>query len=190
MIGWNQSILKFMIDFHRLTDTIPAMNKSSLIKLGLLLVLCAGLSGCEQILTEILSEPTPATQTRTPTVQQGSAHSGQVSAGIRRIKEAYADRDSDFFVEARAQVVKVLRDDTEGDQHQRFIVEVAPSHTLLVSHNIDLAPRVAGLQAGDWVSFRGEYVWNNKGGIIHWTHHDPRGRHEGGWIEHDGNVYK
>jgi hypothetical protein len=40
------------------------------------------------------------------------------------------------------------------------------------------------------VSFSGEYVWNDKGGMIHWTHRDPRKRHRPGWIRHNGVLYQ
>jgi hypothetical protein len=40
------------------------------------------------------------------------------------------------------------------------------------------------------VAFRGEYEWNPEGGIIHWTHHDPGGRHAGGWLKHKGKTYR
>jgi hypothetical protein len=65
---------------------------------------------------------------------------------------------------------------------------VSPEQTLLFAHNIDLAPR-ADLNVGDQVMFRGEYIYNPKGGIMHWTHHDPHGKH-GGWIKVNGQTYE
>ena len=87
-------------------------------------------------------------------------------------------------------VEKILPDDREGRRHQRFILKLDSGQTLLVAHNIDLAPRVAPLTKGDRVAFFGEYEWNPQGGVLHWTHHDPRGRHVGGWLEHKGVRYQ
>lgn len=109
------------------------------------------------------------------------------NAAIVRAIEARAE---DVWVEGEAPVAKLLPDDTEGSRHQRFIVRLASGHSILIAHNIDLAPRVSPLQAGDTVSFRGEYVWNAKGGVLHWTHHDPQGRHAGGWIQREGQVFE
>lgn len=106
------------------------------------------------------------------------------------LARAYQDKLSNIQVAGNGRVVKVLADDTKGSRHQKFILKLASGQTLLVAHNIDLAPRLKGLQTGDRVGFYGEYEWNNLGGILHWTHHDPAGRHIGGWLEYDGQRYQ
>jgi len=93
-------------------------------------------------------------------------------------------------VQGSGTVTRVLSDDNDGSRHQRFILRIASGRTLLVAHNIDLAPRVASLKTGDTVAFYGEYEWNDKGGVIHWTHRDPQGRHVAGWLEHNGRRYQ
>lgn len=85
-------------------------------------------------------------------------------------------------------VVRVLGDDNQGSRHQRFIIEFSGQRTLLVAHNIDLADRVP-LAKGDTVTVRGQYEPNDRGGVIHWTHHDPQGG-AGGWVEYRGGRYQ
>ena len=119
----------------------------------------------------------------------GRANSGSASRDDA-IGRAFANRASDIQVEGEGRVVRILADDLKGSRHQRFIVELASGQTLLISHNIDIAPRIKGLEEGDKVRFNGEYVWNAKGGVIHWTHHDPRGRHVAGWVIHNGKTYQ
>ena len=106
-----------------------------------------------------------------------------------RIVEAFANGRGDLWIEAGGVVQRVLSDDSEGSRHQRFIVRLPNDHTVLIAHNIDLAQRVP-LKMGDTVSFYGEYEWNERGGVVHWTHHDPRDRREGGWIRHKGTTYR
>jgi molybdopterin converting factor small subunit len=106
------------------------------------------------------------------------------------IAELYEQQKSDVQIEVTATVSRLLSDDNEGSRHQRFIVELGDGHTLLVAHNIDLAPRINNLNVGDEVTMFGEYEWNNKGGVMHWTHHDPANRHPHGWIRHKGQLYQ
>ena len=87
-------------------------------------------------------------------------------------------------------VTRILPDDNAGSRHQRFIIKLPSGQTLLVAHNIDIAPRVNSIRVGDTVSFSGEYESNSKGGVIHWTHHDPGGRHAAGWLKHGGQTYQ
>jgi hypothetical protein len=111
-------------------------------------------------------------------------------AGDDEIASAYRAQRSDVWVTGQGTVSRVLADDNEGSRHQRFIVALPSNQTVLISHNIDLAPRVAGLSEGDAVTFHGEYEWNDRGGVVHWTHHDPQGRRAGGWIEHNGERFR
>ena len=106
------------------------------------------------------------------------------------LADAYARHISGLQVSGQGRVIKVLKDDREGRRHQRFLLRLGSGQVVLVAHNIDLAPRVEGLRTGDTVEFFGEYEWNAKGGVIHWTHRDPRGRHTDGWLKHDGLVYR
>jgi len=106
------------------------------------------------------------------------------------IARAFASGISNVQVEGEGTVFRVLPDDMNGSRHQRFILELASGQTLLLTHNIDIAPRIAALEVGDSIRFSGEYIWNAKGGLLHWTHHDPKGRHVAGWLVHNGRTYQ
>ena len=105
------------------------------------------------------------------------------------IEELYAKRKSGVMVQFQGQIVKKLADDNKGSRHQKFIVKVAQNHTVLIAHNIDLAPRVP-IDTNEMVTIYGQYEWNEKGGVVHWTHHDPGGSHEEGWIKYQGKTYQ
>ena len=109
-----------------------------------------------------------------------------MNAALSAAARAHA---SHVEVEARGDVTRLLPDDTEGARHQRFLVRVGDRLTILVAHNRDVAPRVP-VQAGDSVVLQGEYIWDQRGGVVHWTHHDPEHRHEAGWIEYHGHRYE
>ncbi len=125
-----------------------------------------------------------------PSPEAPAAADAASAAGHAAIADAYARRLRDVPIQAEGRVVRLLPDDRQGSRHQRFVLETGAGHTVLVAHNIDLAPRIDGLQRGDTVAFKGEYVWNAEGGVVHWTHHDPDGRHPGGWLLHQGRHYR
>jgi len=106
------------------------------------------------------------------------------------LHDAIRARQSDVQVAGSGVVTRILPDDNHGSRHQRFILTLDSGNTLLIAHNIDLAPRIDGLSRGDLVAFHGEYEWNERGGVVHWTHHDPAGRHIDGWLEHKGRRYE
>ncbi len=111
------------------------------------------------------------------------------TASNAEIEQAFKARKSDVQVSGHGVVIKLLKDDNKGSRHQKFLVRINTQQTLLFAHNIDLAPRVP-LQTGDKISFYGEYVYNPKGGVMHWTHHAPRGDHAAGWIMHNSKKYQ
>lgn len=110
------------------------------------------------------------------------------SAPDDALARAIATRARDVQVRGHGTVMRVFADDRRGSRHQRFIVRLPSGGTVLVAHNIDLAPRLASLDPGDAVEFAGEYEWTDRGGVVHWTHHDPAGRHPGGWLRHEGRT--
>lgn len=120
-----------------------------------------------------------------------SPSSGQnFQDGLKLIRQAYDRQQSDLQVQALGQVKAILADDNQGSRHQKFILDLDNGLTVLVALNIDLAPRIKNLRKGDTVEFYGEYEYSEKGGVIHWTHHDPQNRHVGGWLKHSGKTYQ
>jgi len=121
---------------------------------------------------------------------RGSAAGDGASEGDAAAARAFKAHKSGIRLEGEGTVARVLKDDSNGSRHQRFILRLASGQTLLIAHNIDIAPRVPSLSPGDSVAFSGIYEWNSEGGTVHWTHHDPDGEHRAGWLEHDGTTYE
>jgi len=107
-----------------------------------------------------------------------------------RLAQVFAQHQSYIWLAGEGRVTRLLPDDNSGSRHQKFLLRLENGRSLLIVHNIDLAPAIDDLAVGDTVDFYGEYIWNAKGGLIHWTHRDPDGRREGGWIRHKGRLYR
>ncbi|GAA4493295.1 DUF3465 domain-containing protein [Pseudaeromonas paramecii] len=126
---------------------------------------------------------------KNPTIAP-TATAEAIQDGSALLQAAYQNQQSDLQVQGAGQVSRILPDDNKGSRHQKFLLRLATGQTILIAHNIDLAQRIGGLQEGDTVEFFGEYEWNDKGGVVHWTHHDPGGRHTDGWLKHNGTLYQ
>ena len=73
-------------------------------------------------------------------------------------------------------------------EHEAFDVESAAGPVEVVD-NVDLAPPLP-VQRGDPVEISGEMVHDpGRLPIVHWTHHDPSGKHAGGFIRWRGRLY-
>jgi hypothetical protein len=79
-----------------------------------------------------------------------------------------------------------------GGAHEYFIVTIARGAqrvNVLVAHNVGIAPFVP-VHRGDDVIVKGELAVDPSGPVLHWTHHDPRFRHQPGFIEFGGRAYE
>ena len=103
------------------------------------------------------------------------------------IEQLFKSRKSGQDVTISAEVIKTLLDDNDGSRHQRFIVK-SGIHSVLIAHNIDIASRVP-VGTGDFLEIKGVYEWNEKGGVIHWTHRDLNQKRPGGWIIYNNKKY-
>jgi hypothetical protein len=160
---------------------MPRLSRPGRLVVAVLIVLLV--YGFREIAQRAPAEPQ---RSETSTATGGGDGPRDGAAAILRV---YREERSGVWVEGSGQVDRLLADDEEGSRHQRFILRMEGGHTVLVSHNIDLAPRLP-VSRGEAVSFRGMYEWNDRGGVVHWTHHDPEGGHEGGWLRHGGRAYR
>ena len=137
--------------------------------------------GLDQLPSRLLDADT------SPVSFSGNEKNADANQGI---SAAYRAQANDVDVSGTGTVTRILSDDNDGSRHQRFVLDVRAERTILVAHNIDLAPRLDGLKVGDTVEFKGVYEWNDRGGVVHWTHHDPQNRRPGGWLKHRGQTYR
>ncbi len=102
----------------------------------------------------------------------------------------FANHRSQVEVTADGAVVRIFPDRSSSTgTHEQFIVKLSSQDvTVEIEHNISIGKRVP-VREGDHVIVHGEYIWNSQGGLIHFTHHDPQGTHENGYIVDNGTTY-
>lgn len=95
------------------------------------------------------------------------------------------------FEEHEGRILAVLPEDTIGIRHQRLLVRLENQKKVLLVHNIDLCPRIEGLERGREIRFYGQFTDNDRGGVFHRLHRNmnPFHRYVDGWIEYDGSRY-
>ena len=156
-------------------------NSAILKNLTYSLFLALALAACEK--------PVSLPEVANPEITHNVELTQQADSANASVEQAFSEKQSNVQVSGKGLVVKLLADDTNGSQHQKFLVKINARQTLLFAHNTDLAARVP-LQVGDEITFSGEYEYNPKGGVVHWTHHDPRAQHVAGWLAVHGNKYQ
>lgn len=131
----------------------------------------------------------PSTATSGPAAVGPAASGSAGGSSDDPVRALFDEHRSGVEVQGAGVVSRVLADDTEGSPHQKFILTTPGGVSILIAHNIDIAPRLDGLSKGDRVDFLGDYEWSDKGGTVHWTHHDPSGQHQSGWLRWNGRTF-
>jgi hypothetical protein len=104
---------------------------------------------------------------------------------------AYSATRSHVEVVADGTVTRILgTQQGRVSPHEGFLLTLGSGCRLVVrvEANTDFTGAIP-LAAGQHVVVKGEYEYYPLGGVIHWTHRDPRGRHEGGYIQAGGQTY-
>jgi hypothetical protein len=104
------------------------------------------------------------------------------------VKAVQSQKRTHFVRGGGLTVVKILPDDRQGSPHQLFLVKTSSNQIIKIVSNLDLCEKVP-VVVGSIISAGGEFIWTDRGGLLHWTHHDPRGRRPHGFIEFNGKVY-
>ena len=117
----------------------------------------------------------------------GDASNGQ-------IYDAWRAGRSGVEVQATGSVARVLGKRTgPSGPHEGFLLHLtgAGGHglTVRVESNLDIIGTLPVVD-GEPATVRGEYEYDQRGGVIHWTHHDPMGRHANGFVEIGGRRYE
>jgi hypothetical protein len=123
----------------------------------------------------------------------GCAGGGSDAGSNAAVYDAWQSGRSHVEVTASGSVARVLgeRPGPSG-VHEGFLLHLRGSEghglTVRVEDNVDLTGPIP-LRSGDDVTVRGEYIYDSRGGLIHYTHHDPRGHHAGGFVRVNGRLY-
>jgi hypothetical protein len=124
----------------------------------------------------------------------GCASGGGGDDSNGAVYDAWLAHHSGVEVTATGSVARMLGTRTgPSGTHEGFLLHLRGAAgrglTVRVEDNTDLTGPVP-LSEGESVEVRGEYVYDPRGGLIHYTHLDPRGRHAAGHILANGKVYQ
>lgn len=110
-----------------------------------------------------------------------------ISPDNKAFEQAFEDRSQKVILSVSGRVIKTL-EEPSGSKYQKFLVDI-DGRTVLVAHNLEMG-RMIPVEPNYEIVIKGEYIWTEKGGVIHWTHRDPRKEHPDGFIYYNKRLYK
>ncbi|MEO6990055.1 MAG: DUF3465 domain-containing protein [Candidatus Baltobacteraceae bacterium] len=123
----------------------------------------------------------------------GGCATTSTDSGNGAVAAAWQAHRSHVEVTASGSVARVLgtRVGPSG-AHEGFLLHLRGAEgrglTIRVEDNVDLTGPIP-LRAGDDVEVHGEYIFDPRGGLVHYTHRDPRGHHPSGYVRVGGRLY-
>ena len=104
----------------------------------------------------------------------------------------YASQSSGNEVLVSGHVVALLgtRESRSG-KHEGYLVKLNKNCDLLLK--VETNTSITGpipFTHDEPIVLKGVYVYDPLGGLIHWTHHDPSGRHMNGYVIAGGKSYR
>lgn len=107
------------------------------------------------------------------------------------LERALRDKAQDQLLVVVGWVTGILPDvERDGVSYQRFEVRLVNRQHLLIEHDLHRSTRVEGIKAGSELLIRGRYFWNEQGGVLRYTHHDPEQKRPDGWIRFKHRNYE
>lgn len=106
---------------------------------------------------------------------------------IRQAMASCARGASAVEVVASGNVARTLGTyNSRSGMHEAFVLSTG-GLSVRIENNTTITGPIP-LTKGEAVSLQGQYECDD--GVIHWTHHDPRLRHIGGFIQAGGKTYR
>ena len=115
----------------------------------------------------------------------GCAGAVNVQSGIAFCSSRSSGHVEVYVPDARVTRVLGEREGRSG-MHEGFDVR-AGGRTFRVEDNVSIGHPIP-LRRGETVSLLGQLECDD--GAIHWTHHDPSGRHMSGYVKAGGTLYE
>ena len=105
---------------------------------------------------------------------------------VRAVKD---QRNVDFVQGSNVTVSRILPDDTQGLEHERWYIQLSDGSVVFAVYNIDMNVERVPLVQGEKQDIGGQFIWTNNGGLLHWLHADPKNNRPDGFVIVNGHRY-
>lgn len=107
----------------------------------------------------------------------------------KQLQTAIQNKKNAYFVEAaNLSVTQLLPDDTQGLPHQKWVATLSNGLKIQIVYNLNMGLKVP-IKVGDKFAVGGQFIWTDQGGLVHWTHEDPKQVRPDGYVMYNNVIY-